>query len=50
MHRKGVHGKSALGRGDLGMVYAFQNSVPNNCLPLLYYESEKLSKLLNKRG
>lgn len=50
MHRKGVHGKSALGRGDLGMVYAFQNSVPNNCLPLLYYESEQLSKLLNKRG
>lgn len=50
MKRKNVSPKNAVGRGDLGLVYAFQGSVPNNSLPLLFYENESLSKLLKKRG
>lgn len=50
MNQKKVSPKMAVGRGDLGLVYAFQGSVPNNTLPLLFLETKLLSKLLNKRG
>lgn len=38
------------GRGDLGLVYAFQDNTPNNSLPILYFHNDNLAKLLNKRG
>jgi len=52
MKEKGFK-KQSLGRGDLGLLYAFQHNVPNNSLPILYggYEPKiLLNKLLNKRG
>lgn len=53
MKGKGLKPKSnCLGRGDLGLVYAFQNNVPNDSLPILFHENEKNSfmYLLKKRG
>lgn len=50
MKGKKVSTGNSCGRGDLGLVYAFQNNVPNNCLPILFYENEQLVKLLKKRG
>lgn len=50
MKGKNVSSGNSCGRGDLGLLYAFNNNVPNNCLPILFYENESLSKLLKKRG
>lgn len=50
MEKKNVPLKNRFGRGDLGLVYAFQNNVPNDSLPLLYYNNDYLNNLLNKRG
>ena len=50
MRSKNVSNDNILGRGNLGLLYAFQNNVPNDSLPILYYKNEKLDNLLNKRG
>lgn len=50
MKKKGVAEEKILGRGDLGLVYAFESNVPNDSLPLLYYENNKLRRLMQKRG
>lgn len=53
MSGKGIKRKNSLGRGDLGLLYAFQHNVPNNSLSILYGGNEpeiSLLKLLNKRG
>ena len=51
MKNKGARGTyNIYGRGDLGLVYAFQDNTPNNSLPILHFHNENLSMLLNKRG
>jgi len=51
MRRNGVKSNyNIYGRGDLGLVYAFQDNTPNNSLPILHFHNDKLSMLLNKRG
>lgn len=50
MKKNGVDEAKSLGRGDLGLVYAFESNVPNDSLPLLYYENDKLKRLMQKRG
>lgn len=50
MESKGVKKNCSLGRGDLGLAYAFQSGIPNDSLPILYYTNEKLNRLLVKRG
>lgn len=50
MKTKGVDKYRAVGKGDLGLVYAFESNVPNDSLPLLYYENDKLKRLMQKRG
>ncbi len=51
MKAKGFNrGVNIYGRGDLGLVYAFQDNTPNNSLPILHFHNENLSMLLNKRG
>lgn len=50
MKKNGVAEDKVLGRGDLGLVYAFESNVPNDSLPLLYYENNKLRRLMQKRG
>lgn len=37
------------GYGDLGLLYAFEQSTPNGSLPILYYETEKFIPLLRKK-
>jgi len=41
--------KPPLGKGNLGLTYAFSHNVPNNSLPILHYENEQFKKLINKR-
>lgn len=51
MKAKGFkRGINIYGRGDLGLVYAFQDNTPNNSLPILHLHNDNLSMLLNKRG
>ena len=50
MESRGVQESSCLGRGDLGLAYAFESGIPNDSLPILYYHNEKLNRLLVKRG
>ena len=38
------------GKGDLALVYAFQNSTPNASLPILYWNNDQFYQFLNKRG
>ena len=38
------------GKGDLALVYAFQNSTPNASLPILYWSNDHFYQFLNKRG
>ena len=38
------------GKGDLALVYAFQNSTPNASLPILYWSNDQFYQFLNKRG
>lgn len=38
-----------LGKGDLGLTYAFCHNVPNNSLPILHYENDNFKKLITKR-
>ena len=38
------------GKGDLALVYAFQNSTPNASLPILYWSIDQVYQFLNKRG
>ena len=38
------------GKGEMALVYAFQNSTPNASLPILYWRNEKFNQFLNKRG
>ena len=51
MRTNGARGHfNIYGRGDLGLVYAFQDNTPNNSLPILHFHNDNLSMLLNKRG
>lgn len=50
MEKNGVKVGCSLGRGDLGLAYAFESGIPNNSLPILYYHNDKLNRLLVKRG
>lgn len=50
MKTNGAKGYNIYGRGDLGLVYAFQDNTPNNSLPILHFHNDNLSMLLNKRG
>lgn len=50
MESRGVKESLCLGRGDLGLAYAFESGIPNDSLPILYYHNEKLNRLLVKRG
>lgn len=38
------------GKGNMALVYAFQNSTPNASLPILYYKTNSFNQFLNKRG
>lgn len=38
------------GKGNLAMLYAFQEGVPNNSLPILYHNNDQFKLLLRKRG
>lgn len=46
---KNIKSKPELGKGELGLTYAFSHNVPNNSLPILYYENDRFKKLINKR-
>ena len=50
-YMKGIHyrGADVNGKGDLAMLYAFQESVPNNSLPILFHQNTN-KPLLLKRG
>lgn len=46
---KNIRCKPELGKGELGLTYAFSHNVPNNSLPILHYENDCFKKLINKR-
>lgn len=48
--RKEVEPKSTgvLGMGDLALTFGFAHSTPNNCIPLLWYESAQWQPLLER--
>lgn len=50
-YMKSIHyrGPNINGKGDLAMLYAFQESVPNNSLPILFHQNTN-KPLLLKRG
>ena len=49
MRRVNFRGPNIYGTGDLSMLYAFCESVPNNSLPILYHKTEQFNPLLKKR-
>ena len=49
MKKVNFRGPNIYGTGDLSMLYAFCESVPNNSLPILYHKTEQFNPLLKKR-
>jgi hypothetical protein len=48
MDTKGVKNVDLLGFGSLGLLYAFEHNIPNNCMPIIYHESKSYKPLIRR--
>lgn len=49
MKSKNIKYENIFGYDGISLLYAFKHNVPNNCLPIIHYESDDFKSLIAKR-